>query len=80
MKSYVEFLELPTRLNRQTTVLQVLSVNHGDDLGQICWYGRWQQYVFEPAEGTVFSVGCMNDISARITALMAARNDRENLK
>lgn len=40
-------------------------VRNGDNiLGNISWYGPWRQYCFFPMEETVFSGGCLDDISA----------------
>lgn len=42
-------------------------------LGIIKWYSPWRQYVFYPAESTLFSSGCLQEISNFISALMAER-------
>ncbi len=35
-----------------------------DSLGDIYWYSRWRQYCFFPNFDTVFSGGCLDDITA----------------
>lgn len=47
---------------RKTNVWDVVSITHGNVLGQIRWYGPWRQYVFRPAQDTIWSKGCLEDI------------------
>lgn len=69
---YLTFELLP-RGGRKTDVWRIASRRSGDTLGLIKWYGAWRQYCFFPALGTVFNVGCMNDITAFIAQQMDAR-------
>jgi hypothetical protein len=58
-------------LERGTTeVWGVISASSGDELGQIRWYGAWRQYVFFPAQHTLFNKTCLADIEN----VLAARN------
>jgi hypothetical protein len=59
---YFEESKLESR-GKKTTVWYVRSVNHGDVLGRVRWFGRWRQYTFHPKELTTFNPGCMRDIA-----------------
>lgn len=72
MSEYLDFVD-ETPEGRKTKVIVVRSVSGGDVLGLISWFGRWRQYCLWPADDTIFNVGCMNDISAKIGELMAER-------
>lgn len=69
-KPYIRFEQAPS-LGRKTVVYRVMSVHRGTQLGIICWHGPWRQYVFWPAEGTYWSVGCLADVQEFIAGLMA---------
>ena len=43
---------------------RVTNKKHGDALGYIKRYAPWRCWVFEPMGGTVFSAGCLDEISA----------------
>lgn len=45
----------------------------GDGLGVIKWYGHWRQYCFYPNDGTIWSTGCLEQVSA---FLHEHKNDR----
>lgn len=65
---YLRFEELPNPRKR-TRLITVWSVKHGYDLGTIRWYGRWRQYVFEPARGTIFNSSCTRDLAIVLAGL-----------
>ena len=71
MASYVRFVEdsIPGRKTRVFDVFSLRDVY----LGTIRWHGAWRQYIFEPAASTIWSIGCLADVSAWIKALMDAR-------
>ena len=56
----------------KTRTVEVWSV-HGAILGTIKWFGRWRQYAFFPADGTIFNPECLRDICGEIERLMVAR-------
>jgi hypothetical protein len=64
-KSYVKFVDDPRGLEVQTL--------RGETLGGIAWYARWQEHVFVPELGTVFSSSCMEDIVEMVKVMNAAR-------
>lgn len=70
--AYMEFTreDVP---GRKTPIVTVTSRSSGAILGQIRWYGPWRQFCFYPWAGTIFNVGCMDDIKAQIAELRAER-------
>jgi len=69
---YLDFIDT-TAKNRKTKIIWVRSVNHGDILGEIRWYGAWRQYCFYPKADTIWNIECLQDIRVFIATLMAAR-------
>lgn len=65
----ISLLEVKTK----TAVYRVVSKSDRFVLGTIKWWGSWRQYCFFPNEETVFSKGCMNDLSDFIEKLMEHR-------
>ena len=40
-------------------------INNGREmLGVIRWYSNWKEYIFQPYEGSEYSVECLADIKA----------------
>lgn len=58
---------LPIKL--KTEIWQVHSNSSNVILGMIRWYSPWRQYVFEPSDGTIFNIDCMNEISQQVASL-----------
>lgn len=71
---YLLFIEDGVEVWGRTKIWEVESRRQGQRLGLIVWRNGWRQYVFEPAPGTVFSVGCLADINAFIEAHKLERN------
>lgn len=42
---------------------------HRDVLGGVSYYPDWEEFVFEPTQGTVFSALCLADIYDFVRAL-----------
>jgi len=42
---------------------------NGPALGDICWYGGWRQYVFQPCSLTEFNHSCLTDIATFLQRL-----------
>lgn len=59
---YLRYVELPNE-GLKTSVFAVNSVNHGNQLGTIRWYGAWRQYVFYPDPVTLFNPTCLKEIA-----------------
>jgi len=71
---YIEFMEVGD--TGKTKIWQVLSRKTAYVLGHIRWYGPWRRYCFFPSPETVFSIDCMEVISANIKYLMDERKQR----
>jgi hypothetical protein len=69
---FIHMLQVPSR--GTTSRWQVCNNRSGDELGIIAWYGSWRQYCFEPSGPTVYSAGCLDDISHFIGQLKAERS------
>lgn len=65
---YLRF-ETADSASGKTRVVSVISVMHGDKLGEIRWFGRWRQYAFYPAPGSIWNPDCLNVIIAKIREL-----------
>lgn len=71
-RTFLRFEE--TRLpGRKTPIVTVYSASSGGRLGQIYFYPRWRQFVFEPSFTTLWSRGCLDEINAKLDELAAAR-------
>lgn len=70
--SYLRFKTFDSP-SKKTKIVDVISINHGNILGSIRWYGQWRQYAFYPNEGTIWNRDCMQEIQDRITVLMDER-------
>lgn len=57
----------------KTSVYQVLNKKHGDLLGIVRWHGAWRGYVLEIQEKTIWSIGCMKDVTGFMLGLMIGR-------
>lgn len=60
MSKYLEFKQVP--FEGKTKRFEIISINHGDILGRIYWYGAWRQYIFSTTFGTVWNTDCLKDI------------------
>ncbi len=71
--SYISIVPAVGPLPPRTLVWDVINIRSGNHIGQIRFYGPWRQYCFVPAPATVFSAGCLGEITEFITA---HKNDR----
>jgi hypothetical protein len=70
--AYMRFEDVPNP-RKKTRLIIVYSKSQGFDLGKIRWHSRWRQYVFEPALGTLFNLGCLNSLADRLAYLNVMR-------
>ncbi len=68
---FIHFDQVPTK--GITSRWLVRNNRSNDDLGVVAWYGAWRQYCFEPSDPSVYSAGCLNDISHFIGQLQDMR-------
>lgn len=73
--SYLTFNAYDSKSGK-TKIVNVYSAQHGDKLGEIRWFGRWRQYAFFPAEGTIWNPQCLDEITEKIRALMKEARGR----
>ena len=62
-----------TEKKEKTLVYDILTKSSNIWLGQIRWYAKWRQYCFFPEKDTLFSRGCLCDISNFILKLTDER-------
>jgi hypothetical protein len=66
--NYLNFVMVGRSGNGKTIIIDVTSIS-GYRLGIIKWFGRWRQYCFFPEPQTVFSEGCLQEISEYLRGL-----------
>ena len=61
----------------KTDLWEIRSVASNEILGVIRWWGGWRQYVFHPADHTIWNPDCLDEVStfarARTKAAAEAR-------
>lgn len=78
MKQYLYF-NRTTSPGRKTSTYDVMKLKDGfisQYLGVIKWHSGWRQYVFEPLDETIWSSGCLKEITEKIDAIMAERRTK----
>lgn len=69
---YLTFEPLPRAADARTDRVLVVSRSSGDTLGTVKWFGRWRQYCFFPAAGTIYNPDCLRAIEQYASALTRA--------
>lgn len=69
---YIVFVDVPA-MERKTFIWSCRNIGSDHEIGRVMWYGAWRQYCFFPADGCVFSAGCLADIQDFIKQAMADR-------
>ena len=57
----------------KTSVFSVVNKKYGDLLGIVRWHGPWRGYVLDIQEKTIWSIGCMKDVTGFMLGLMIGR-------
>ena len=70
---HMHFTEHPKDKKRKTSKWDITHNKGAFILGEIKWHSPWRQYCFFPDDETLYSKGCLNDISNFIQQLMAER-------
>jgi hypothetical protein len=60
---------------KKTKIIKVNNRKTGNILGWIKWYSPWRQYCFFPYGDTVYSMGCLIDITSFVAELLKESND-----
>lgn len=68
---YIEVFQTGTSKSGQTLTFSVRNLRCGDELGTIHWHGQWRQYVYNPADFTIYSAGCLSDVTSFVEGLNA---------
>ena len=71
MSQYLRFVLV--RDTGKTLIYNVVSVSQDVPLGQVRWYGRWRQYVFEPIPNTIWNKDCLRELANFLDGLMKER-------
>ncbi len=58
-----KYMDARLTARRKTDQWTIRPLRGGTDLGVVKWFGRWRQYAFYPASGTIFNPDCMDEIS-----------------
>jgi hypothetical protein len=68
IKKYIRFNEV-NNPGKNTRIFEVINLSGDYIFGFIHWYTAWRQYIFEPLENTVYSAGCLEDITSELKKL-----------
>lgn len=69
---YYEYISISwagTSPSGKTNIYSVTNNRSGVELGTIKWHGAWRQYVVSLHAETIYSRGCLDDISAFLATL-----------
>ncbi len=58
---YIKIVEVSRK--KKTSIYCVYNIKSGDLIGRIEWYIPWRQYCVIPLADTIYSAGCLKDIS-----------------
>ena len=53
----------------KTSIWSCCNKRHGEELGEVKWYGAWRQYCYFPTVQAVYSSGCLDDIAKFMQSL-----------
>lgn len=59
---FLQFIELPQDMRKETKVWVVKSAQGDRTLGQVRWHAPWRRYTFQPLGNTVFDWECLQHI------------------
>ena len=68
---YISVFQTGTSKSGKTLTFSVRNRRYGDELGTIHWHGQWRQYVYNPADFTMYSAGCLRDVAGFVEGLNA---------
>jgi hypothetical protein len=63
---YITIENVGSSPSGKTEVFWVRAKSNGAQLGTVKWHGPWRQYAFFPQPDTLYSAGCLNDVSSFI--------------
>jgi len=68
---YITFTEEDSS-HLKTRIVTVWTVRSSAFLGSISWYPGWRQYVFRPAQDTIFNSECLHRIQGYVSEMNIA--------
>ena len=66
---HLTFTRLPLQKNRRTSTWSVWNHDYNERLGELAWYSPWRQFCFLSPKDSVFSSGCLLDITNMLQRL-----------
>jgi len=66
---YIDVFQTGTSKSGKTLAFSVRNRRSSDELGTIHWHGPWRQYVYNPADFTMYSAGCLRDVTVFLKGL-----------
>lgn len=73
-KDYLKFEKVESAdADNRTSRYLVINIKKDEEIGEIKWHGHWRQYCFFPDPESVWSAGCLEQISNFINNLMRMR-------
>lgn len=69
---YIKFVKIIS--TGKTVRFSCINIHHGEELGEIKWYGAWRQYCYFANVSAVYSKGCLDDISDFLNQLKTHHN------
>jgi len=61
----------------KTEIWVIAAVADNTPLGQVYWYASWRQYVFYPADHTLWNADCLEEVSEFVRSLTVAHRARK---
>lgn len=71
--TFINFVRIKDK--PKTSVWSCRNNRSGSQLGEVEYYPGWRQYVFIPTLQSIYSIGCMDDISDFIKQLEKLRKE-----
>ena len=72
---YIEMQKMNLIDKRKTDIYIVKNIKSGWGIGHIKWHPSWRQYCFFPGQDSIYSYGCLDNISDFIFQLMKKRKE-----
>ena len=70
---HIRFELTTSDMQCRTQIWNCFNIRSVSAIGSVRWDGQWRQYVFCPCFGTIYTKGCLCDISDFIRAITKER-------
>jgi hypothetical protein len=74
-ENFLKFVMNQRPKEKKTDIWEIMSVQSGETLGEIRWWGAWRKYVFAPANKTIWDNKCMQEVQDFITEEISKRKN-----